>query len=1165
MDKTTVEIEMLLRNNISESSKAASQDVSKLRQTVEQTANVMDEKLAESANHTASTINRAQSSMNGLGNSMKTGSNGLNAATGKFNSLNMSVQQIVRELPSATMGANMFFLAISNNLPILSDSIRFAQEQNKVMQAMGQTTVPVWRQVIGSIFSWQSAMMVGITVLTMFGGKLVDWITKLGVSKSAMKEQVFMQRTMTSAMMDGAKQAASQKAKLDLLYKATQDQTSSLKERKSAVKELQDQYPAYFGNLDQETILVGNAAGAYRQLASDLTKVAMARAYEKRVEKLAERQAQLEIYKNANDNYFKHNREKKNEAERKKQQMKQDVKSITEGVTAGFTEGGMAQQVVGEVEEPVVTEWKKRVKTQKGIIKELARNEKMIELMQAKAIEWNPARQKVENTGDYRVNTNINHEDNKDIDRLSAMEAAAQQRIEANKIALLKDGYEKERAIAMQNYKEEEARITDEENKRRNLVTKLRKNGVNVTPAQETEIGTSAALQRQQNLAMYYKSIQDITRKEQEAGIQKQKDEQRNLDKLLDKYQAYGAKRLKIEQTYSEDVSKLNSKRNISNAKEIDSAIIEAGKAKEKALKDITNQELDEMKGSASVMVELFENSSEKSMHDIERLLEKLKTLKAYMDAMAHDQVDTAGTATIKDKTGKVKRTIKATDIAAMGITPEQLKRLQESPESLKSFMDKWDELKEKVESYNPFKALKNAIDDLLADDGTDKSAKEKKVKKLANTAASVAVEIGHVAEGLANAFEQAGNQRMADMMDDIGTVMGSVSNIAKGFSEGGIVGGVMATISTGISLFGKAAAANARHRAAMRQIMADTIAQQREYNLLLMKESLAYEQGTTAFGADRYGKAVNAIGVLKKSTFDLAKAQRELGKIEIVTGHKKTGLFGWGRGKDLYSSILQVYPNLVQANGEFNTSLAETILSSRKMSDEHKAALQNMINLAKEQKEAWKEVSDYFNTIFGELGNTMTDALVDAFRNGTDAGKTFVNSVGKMLEKLGSDMVYSAVLQRYFTKAQAEIDKIAKDDSLDEQVKFANYANILDTLTSDVARDSGKVSELLAQFQRAAKERGLDIYGKGGTGQTGRGNSLETLTQAQGTKLEGLMTSAQIHLSSMDKQLEDVSANMGKALDTLGRIEEHVSHCKKLDDIAETMDDLKRNGIKVK
>ena len=109
-----------------------------------------------------------------------------NYASG-FNGLNMSVQQIVRELPSATMGLNMFFLAISNNLPILTDEIKRAKAANEELKKSGKSGVPVWKQLVSSLFSWQSALMVGITVLTMYGDEIIDWVKNLISGKDSLK------------------------------------------------------------------------------------------------------------------------------------------------------------------------------------------------------------------------------------------------------------------------------------------------------------------------------------------------------------------------------------------------------------------------------------------------------------------------------------------------------------------------------------------------------------------------------------------------------------------------------------------------------------------------------------------------------------------------------------------------------------------------------------------------------------------------------------------------------------------------------------------------------------------------------------------------------------------------------------------------------------------
>ena len=96
-----------------------------------------------------------------------------------YNGLNMSLQQIVRELPNASMGFGMFTLAISNNIPILADQIKMAREAAKAQKEMGQTTTPVWKQLLSSLFSWQTALILGVTLLTVYGKEIGEWAKSL--------------------------------------------------------------------------------------------------------------------------------------------------------------------------------------------------------------------------------------------------------------------------------------------------------------------------------------------------------------------------------------------------------------------------------------------------------------------------------------------------------------------------------------------------------------------------------------------------------------------------------------------------------------------------------------------------------------------------------------------------------------------------------------------------------------------------------------------------------------------------------------------------------------------------------------------------------------------------------------------------------------------------
>lgn len=105
-----------------------------------------------------------------------------------FNGLNMSVQQILREMPNAAMSMNTFFLAISNNIPMLVDEINRLREANKAAAADGKAGVSIWKALSGALFSWNTVISVGVTLLTVYGGEIVKWIANLFKGKDALDQ-----------------------------------------------------------------------------------------------------------------------------------------------------------------------------------------------------------------------------------------------------------------------------------------------------------------------------------------------------------------------------------------------------------------------------------------------------------------------------------------------------------------------------------------------------------------------------------------------------------------------------------------------------------------------------------------------------------------------------------------------------------------------------------------------------------------------------------------------------------------------------------------------------------------------------------------------------------------------------------------------------------------
>lgn len=166
-----------------------------------------------------------------------------------FNGLNVAVSQIVRELPSAAMGADMFFLAISGNIPMLVDEINKLREFNK----SSEQSVPILKQLGAAVFSWNSLISVGITLLTVYGKDIVSWIGNLFKGREAAM-------TMAEAQAEVNKQMA--------------ESSGSYGDQVAQLRALQLQWNQLGDDLKAKTEFVKNNREAFDKLGVAITTVA---------------------------------------------------------------------------------------------------------------------------------------------------------------------------------------------------------------------------------------------------------------------------------------------------------------------------------------------------------------------------------------------------------------------------------------------------------------------------------------------------------------------------------------------------------------------------------------------------------------------------------------------------------------------------------------------------------------------------------------------------------------------------------------------------------------------------------------------------------------------------------------------------------------------------
>lgn len=102
-----------------------------------------------------------------------------------WDGLGVSISNVVRELPAAAVSMNTFFLGISNNIPIVIDEIKRLRIQNKQLAAEGKPTKSVIQSVAAAMLSWNTVLVVGLTLLSSHGKEILEWVGSLFKGKKA--------------------------------------------------------------------------------------------------------------------------------------------------------------------------------------------------------------------------------------------------------------------------------------------------------------------------------------------------------------------------------------------------------------------------------------------------------------------------------------------------------------------------------------------------------------------------------------------------------------------------------------------------------------------------------------------------------------------------------------------------------------------------------------------------------------------------------------------------------------------------------------------------------------------------------------------------------------------------------------------------------------------
>lgn len=632
------------------------------------------------------------------------------------------------------------------------------------------------------------------------------------------------------------------------------------------------------------------------------------------------------------------------------------------------------------------------------------------------------------------------------------------------------------------------------------------------------------------------------------------------------------------EQREKEALSKLEQ---IGDSKE--RAIEESKRKQEKDIKAVNDEEIESMQKTSALFVKLFGDASEKSRKELRGVITETENLLSYLRST--DDKDL---------------------VASFDFSKKQLHNLKQSPEKLKDITEQLKRLKDAAKDGNPFGELADAINDVFkkAEKGENLKPLEVRLKRLGASTAEAADEIGKIAAKLSALFEAAGSQNMAEQAEGLMNAMSTVSNIGKGFAQGGIVGAIEAGAMEVLGYVTKAFQAAAVHKKALLEIQKQINDQQLQYNELLRVEQREARDLETIFGSDKLTKARRSlllakdweddikrsikgdIKALADYRFELEKKMQwqggrklvdtktegdnyGLGMFSVKTGHAKSGFFGLGKGRDLYSGLTQIaeYKDLVKANGHLNLELAKSIAATREFEGDGKKAFEALIKKEEDFEAALKQMDDYLGGLFGNYASDIMDAVVDAFERGTDAAEAFGDVTKKVMRNVAKDMVQAAVLQPVIQKQSELVKQAFASGNREEYIKALGEASRAFADVQKVAQEEYK------NMADIFKKNGNDLTADSAASREASQKGIATASQDSVDELNGRMTAVQGHtfdiaentrmlLATTNEILKGVvgiERNTGNVHTRLSVVEQHLKSVK------DTVGDIALKGIKIK
>ena len=545
------------------------------------------------------------------------------------------------------------------------------------------------------------------------------------------------------------------------------------------------------------------------------------------------------------------------------------------------------------------------------------------------------------------------------------------------------------------------------------------------------------------------------------------------------------------------------------------------------------------------------------------------KTLEAERDA-ALAAFEVQASAWAKDLANK--------SIAELNKMMQELEKQVEAKQKAFDALESSDsaEAKDYLKTINELKAKIAELKKQLS--GASKEAKggnwegaAQVVQGIASAAEDAAGALEGVDDELANTIN--GMAKFANVAASLVSAIAAVATASKALDMAlGIIGLIATAIQVVSTAIGSISQANKEYEETLNNIKAlnKELAQMRELSRIDSIEG-------TIFGSDAFGNFTNNLNVMRDATAALKESQDAIiqrGK-EVVNVMTETGAIGtniknfnwdsladslsnmqvkirdrgrfaesWG-AKDKYKSLGDMLPELFGDEGVTLEGLQKLKDSDiwEKLSKENRDLIDQMIKDWEVFNESTEAVTAYLTDIFGEMGNSINDAIVEAFMNGSDAALEFGDIAGHVIENLVKQVGYSAYIAPILTDAMAQVDALNRDGLSAEE-----YLNALMGIVGDAMKLAGEnveaYNEFLENADQYAESVGINTFDSERSAQS---KGIAQASQDSVDELNGRMTAIQGHTYSLVEGQRQLINDSAQVLRHLAGIESNTAELRQM------------------